>query len=414
MKMKTISQIIYIILIWMMSTITSNAQVSVLPLDSVLAKLAANAGLQAYDARISAQNAYAKGAKSLPAPQISVGQYQTPYQLNPNTGSFMISAEQMFTNPAKLQAKQDYMNGMSKVTAEDKNYMKNQLAAQAKGYYYNMGIIERKRALLEITRGLLTYTLKSADIRLTYGKEKLNNIYKARAELYELDNSQEQFSNDLRQQRIMLNILMNRDKQIDFSVDTTLSVKDYEIAVIDTSDLTTRRSDIKGISQNINLQALNARMEYSKRKPDFGLQASHMLSYGGMANQYILMGTVTIPVFSWSSKEYKANLKGISYEVEELKQRKLALINQAEGNLVGLKAAIRSKKILLKNYNLSIIPALQNNYKTSLLAYEQNTGEMQWVLEGLKALQMARMDALDRLGELLQLQVDYERENEKY
>jgi len=69
---------------------------------------------------------------------------------------------------------------------------------------------------------------------------------------------------------------------------------------------------------------------------------------------------------------------------------------------------------LLKNYNQNIIPALQNNYKTSLLAYEQNTGEMQVVLEGLKALQMARMEALDRLGELLQLQVDYERENEKY
>jgi cobalt-zinc-cadmium efflux system outer membrane protein len=411
--MKTINQIIYILLIWMVSPATSKAQLSILPLDSVLAKLGTNPGLQAYDGKIKAQNAYATGAKSLPAPKISAGQYQTPYQLNPNTGSFMISAEQMFTNPAKLRAKQEYMNGMSKVTAEDKNYLKNQMVAQAKVYYYNMGIIERKRTLLESTRGLLAYMLKSANIRLTYGKEKINNIYKAKAELYELDNSKEQFNNDLQQQRIMLNILMNRDKQIDFRVDTILLVKDYETLLPDTSDLAKQRSDIKGISQNIALQALNAKMEYTKRKPDFGLQAGHMFSYGGMANQYILMASVTIPIF-WSSKEYKANLKGISYEVEELKQKKLDLINQVEGTLIGLRAAIKSKKTLLKNYNQNIIPALQNNYKTSLLAYEQNTGEMQVVLEGLNALQMARMDALDRLGELLQLQVNFERENEKY
>jgi cobalt-zinc-cadmium efflux system outer membrane protein len=412
--MKMIKQVIYTMLIWMTGMVSSKAQNVVLPLDSILVKLAANPDLQVYDAKISAQNAYATGAKSLPAPQISGGQYQTPYQSNPNTGFFMVSAEQLFTNPLKLKAKQNYMNGMSKVTAEDKSYMKNQLAAQAKGYYYNMGIIERKQTLIESTRSLLTYMLKSANIRLTYGKEKLNNIYKAKAELYELDNSREQFGNDLQQQRILLNVLMNRDKRIDFKVDTTLLIKDDYATVTDTSDLAMRRSDIRGISQNINLQTLNAKMEYSKRKPDFGLQAAHMFSYGGMANQYILMGSVTIPVFSWSSKEYKANLKGISYEVEELKQKKLALINQAEGNLIGLSAAIKSKKILLKNYNQNIIPALQNNYKTSMMAYEQNTGEMQVVLEGLKALQMARMDALDRLGELLQLQVTYERENEKY
>lgn len=412
--MKTMNQIIYILLIWIVATVPSKAQVSILPLDSVLAKLATNPGLHAYDAKIRAQNAYATGAKSLPALQISAGQYQTPYQLNPNTGSFMISAEQMFTNPAKLRAKQEYMNGMSKVTAEDKNYLKNQMVAQAKKYYYNMAIIERKRTLLESTRGLLAYMLKSANIRLTYGKEKINNIYKAKAELYELDNSKEQFNNDLQQQRIMLNILMNRDKQIDFRVDTILLIKDYETLLPDTSDLAMQRSDIKGISQNIALQALNIKMEYTKRKPDFGLQAGHMFSYGGMANQYILMASVTIPIFSWSSKEYKANLKGISYEVEELKQKKLDLVNQVEGNLMGLRAAIQSKKALLKNYNQNIIPALQNNYKTSLLAYEQNTGEMQVVLDGLNALQMARMEALDRLGELLQLQVNFERENEKY
>jgi len=408
--MKTTYQIIGITLTVFAAITTVNAQR--LPLDSVLVRVAANPSLQAYDARVSAQNAYAAGAKSLDAPKISAGQYQTPYQLNPNTGSFMIQAEQMFINPAKLRAKEDYMKGVSKVTAEDKNYLKNQLVAQAKQYYYERVVLEKKLALLQNTQGLLEYMLKDANIRLTYDKEKLSNIYKAKAELFALDNTREQLNNDISQKNIMLNTLMNRDKQAAFMVDTNYILKEYETAVTDTGSLANARSDIKGISRNIELQQLNAQMEYSKRKPDFGIETGHMFSYGGMANQYILMASVTIPIAPWASKEYKANMKGIQYEVEELQQKKLDVINQAAGQLSGLRTDIGSKKRQLKNYRQNIIPALQNGYKTGLLAYDQNTGDLPSVLQSIKDLQAARMEYLDRLQELLILQVAYERENE--
>jgi outer membrane protein TolC len=391
-----------------------SAKAQRLPLDSVLAKVAANPALRAYDAKTQAQDAYATGAKSLDAPKISAGQYQTPYQLNPNTGAFMVQAEQMFTNPAKLKAKQAYMQGQSKVTAEEKAYLKNQLVAQAKQAYYERVVLEKKLALLQNTQGLLEYMLKDANIRLTYGKEKLPNIYKAKAELFELDNTREQIINEVSQKNIMLNTLMNRDKATVFMVDTSLVLKDYETAVTDTAGLAGSRSDIKGISRNLDLQQLNAQMEYSKRKPDFGLQAGHMFSYGGSANQYILMASVTIPIVPWASKEYKANLKGIHYEVAELQQKKMDMLNQAAGQLAGIRTDLSSKKRQINNYNQHIIPALQNSYKTALLAYDQNTGDLPSVLNGIKDLQMARMAALDRLQEVLILQVAYEKENEQY
>jgi outer membrane protein TolC len=304
------------------------------------------------------------------------------------------------------------MKGMSKVTAEDKNYIKNQLIAQGRQYYYDRVILERKLSLLQNTQGLLEYMLKDANIKLTYGKEKLNNIYKAKADLYQLDNIREQLNNEMRQKNIMLNTLMNQDKQTVFTVDTNIVIRDYETTLTDTASLASVRSDIKGISRSIELQQLNAKAEYSKRKPDFGIQAAHMIGFGNMSSQYILMGSITIPIVPWASKEYKSNLKGIRYEVEELQQRKMGLLNQAEGQIAGLKADISSKKRQLKNYQQNIIPAQQNNYKTALLAYEQNTGDLPSVLQGIKDLQAARMDALDRLQELLQLQVAYERENE--
>lgn len=407
--MKTKYQIIYTVLICFVG-ITAKAQS--LSLDSVLARVSANPALQAFDAKASAQDAYATGAKSLDAPKISAGQYQVPYQFSPNGGSFMIQAEQMFTNPAKLRAKEDYMKGMSKVTAEDKNYLKNQLIAQAKQYYYERVVLEKKLTLLQNTQSLLEYMLKDANIRLTYGKEKLPNIYKAKADLFELDNTREGLNNEISQKNIMLNTLMNRDKQTAFTVDTTIVLNSYENVLTDTATLANARSDIRSINKNIELQQLNAQVEYSKRKPDFGIQAAHMISYGSYANQYILMASVTIPIVPWASKGYKANLKGIRYEVEELQQRKMDVLNQAEGQLAGIRTDMVSKKRQINNYQQNIIPALQNGYKTALLAYDQNTGDLPSVLLVIKDLQTSRMNALDRLQELLTLQVAYERENE--
>ncbi|MDF2431146.1 MAG: outer membrane protein heavy metal efflux system [Mucilaginibacter sp.] len=391
------------------------AQSPVLPLDTVLARISrTNPSLLAYTARANAQNEYAKGAKSLDAPKISAGQYQTPYSLNPNMGSFMIQADQMFINPAKLKAKEMYMQGMSAVTEQQQAYLKNQLLAQARQNYYDQVIIQKKLILLENTRKLLDYMLKDANIKLTYGKEKLSNIYKAKADLYQLDNTQEQLDNQLREERVMLNTLMNQNKQTVFAVDTNVVIKEYEANLTDTAGLAASRSDIKAIDRNIRLQQLSAGVEYSKRKPDFGIQAGHMFSYGGYPNQYILMASVTIPIVPWASKEYRANLKGIKYEVAELQNEKLDKLNEAEGQLATFRLDISSKKKQLKNYEQNIIPALQNSYKTALLAYEQNTGDLSSVLDGIKNLQLTRMEALDRLQELLQLQVAYEKENERY
>jgi len=301
---------------------------------------------------------------------------------------------------------------MSKVTTEDKNYFKNQLVAQAKQGYFERLVLERKLAQLQNTKNLLEYMLKDANIRLTYGKENLSNIYKAKAEIFELDNNREQFANEIVQRNILLNTLMNRNKLAAFDIDTNYVLKNYDSALTDSADLAEKRSDLKSINRNIELQQLNARLEFSKRKPDFGIQAGHMFSYGNMANQYILMASVTIPIVPWASKEYQANSKGIQFEVEELKQKKADIINQAEGQLTGLKLNIASAKKQLMNYKNNIIPALQNSYKTALLAYDQNTGDLPAVLNSIKDLQAARMAYLDNLQLILTLQVAYERENE--
>jgi cobalt-zinc-cadmium efflux system outer membrane protein len=98
--------------------------------------------------------------------------------------------------------------------------------------------------------------------------------------------------------------------------------------------------------------------------------------------------------------------------MQELQQKRLDILNQAAGQLAGLKTDMGSKKRVLNNYQQNIIPALQNSYITALQAYDQNTGDLPSVLNGIKDLQMARMTALDRLQEILLIRVAYEKENE--
>jgi cobalt-zinc-cadmium efflux system outer membrane protein len=82
--------------------------------------------------------------------------------------------------------------------------------------------------------------------------------------------------------------------------------------------------------------------------------------------------------------------------------------------LASLQAQLMSKQKQLDNDNRNIIPALQNSYKTALLAYDQNTGDLPTVLSSINDLQDARMAALGHIQDILNLQVAYEKELEKY
>lgn len=70
---------------------------------------------------------------------------------------------------------------------------------------------------------------------------------------------------------------------------------------------------------------------------------------------------------------------------------------------------------LKKQYTIvekSIIPALKKNYETALLAWQNNTGELFEVLDAYEALNMAQIEALDKLQNMLITQVEIEKQLE--
>ena len=399
----------------------TNAQV--LTIDSILNAIEKdNPEFKMYDAQINAYNAYAKGAKSLDPPQVGAGFFMTPYNTqmwksdamtnNEGMGSFMISAQQMFMNPKKLNANSVYMKSMSGVESEMKNGTRNEMFSMAKMSYYEWMIEKKKLKVLNQSDALLNYLIISTELRYNYGMDKLNAYYKAKGMLGDIQTMKVMAEQEIKQKMIEINTLMNRDKNYVFDIDSIYLIKDYETVVTDTSLIRSNRSDVKVITQNINVLRSKQLYERSKRLPDFGVKYDHMLAFGTQPQQFSLMAMITIPIAPWSSKMYKSTVEGLNYDMEALKNQQQSLMNQVSGNVENLKIQIKSKKQQVEIYESVIIPSMKKNYETTLLAYEQNTEELFMVLDAWQNLKLMQLSYLDQIMELVTLQTKYENQLE--
>ncbi|MBP6390151.1 MAG: TolC family protein [Flavobacteriales bacterium] len=394
----------------------------VLSLDSVLRTVdAVHPELRMYDARIKAFDTYAEGARALDPPRVGAGFFMTPYNTmmwkpdgmgDPGMGSFMITAEQMIANARKRNANATYMLGMSKVDAEMQNAMRNELFSMAKRSYYEWLVLEKKKVVLAQSASLINYLVQAAEIRYTYGMDKLNAYYKAKAMLGDVQNMQLMTDLEIEQMRIMLNTAMARDKGVVFSIDTAFGPALSPQLSLDTALITERRSDLRVIDRNIDLLRYKQDVQRASLRPDFGIKYDHMVGFGTQPQQFSLMGMMTIPIAPWSSKMYKSTIAGLTPEMDALRESRNALVNETLGQLSLLRSQIGTKQQQLDLYDRVIVPAMRSNYETALLAYEQNTEELFMVLDAWQNLRMVQLARLDLLKDLYLLYATHDEQLE--
>jgi outer membrane protein TolC len=136
-----------------------------------------------------------------------------------------------------------------------------------------------------------------------------------------------------------------------------------------------------------------------------------MFAFGGGPQQFTLMGMITIPM-PWSTKMNKANINSFKIKNESLDWQKQMILNEATGMISGMKAALANLKKQYEIADKNIIPALRRNYDTSIIAWQNNTGDLFLVLDAWEALNMAQIDKLDTLQSILSTQVEIEKQLE--
>lgn len=371
--------------------------------------------LQFYESKIASIRSLAEGAKAWMPPTVAVAFDRFPYQVSmikekipDNQAGIMLSAQQMIPNPAKLNAKRNYLVSLEDVQRSDWEWKKNLLNYTAKLYYYRRYTAEHKLRLIKEYQDLLNLLIKIAKDKYAYNQADLPTIFKAEAALSELGNMEAMVHAQIAESNIGLNTLMNRDVNVSFNIDTILTTKDYSsdlLRVADTSQLI--RSDILAVQNQIRAMELDRKWMATGAKPDFGIQASHGQMFG-MPNQFSIMGMITIPIVPWSSKMYKSEVKSMGYEIEAMQKEKATMQLMAT-------QMIREKLIMLKyevkqldNYDKNVLPSYRQNLESNLLSYRQNTGNFFVLLDAWNMLLMKEVERIDKLGQVFAAQAEYE------
>ncbi len=407
------------IILLLLVSVSLRAQV--ISLDSVLSIIDRNNPmLEEYERRADALNEYAAGAKSWMAPMVGVGTFMKPYPgQTPMTegerGSWMLSVEQDIPNPAKLNANRNYLQSKAAIENERRSLQYNELRTEAKTYYYQWLVAEKKLSVLRENERIITLMLKLARIRYPYNQGTLGNIYKAEGRLSEVQNMQLMTISAIERSSYQLKALMNMPATDSIAIDTTTVVAFEPTRVIaDTAELSQVRSDIRQIEQTIEVMRLNQQLQRVQAKPDFRIRFDHMQPVGdNMPKSFTAMAMISIPFAPWSSRMYKAEIKGMQYDIEAMQKSKSAILLETRGMLAGMATQLSRMRQQLGNYQNKIIPALSKNYQTVMLAYEENREQLPMVIDAWEALNMAQMECLNKLEEYYLMIVRYEKELEK-
>jgi len=383
-------------------------------LDSIQA---GNPSLKMYDAEIRSMDEAAKGAKSWMAPELSSGFFMVPYAPRywksmdgqPGMGQYSVAAQQIIPNPKRLNADYKYMSSMSSVEKEKKDYTLNQLYAEAKKNYFEWIVIKKQLLILGDNEKLVNYMIQSAEIRYKNGLEKINAYYKAKAALGNVQNMRIMLENEINQKKYNINTLMSRDKTIDFDIDTTYILRDYQTQKFDTTLFIASRSDIKAFEKEIYVNTLKQETERTRLLPEFGVRFENMYGWARQPMQFTAMAMVRLPMAQWSAKMNKANIESLKWKNESLLQQKQMIINESTGMAYGMRTEILNKNKQIKLYEENILPALRRNYQAYQLSYEQNTEELFELFDAWETLNMAQLEYLKQLQELLTMQVELER-----
>ena len=403
-----------ILVFWFSPT---NAQLK-LGIYSILDSIAGgHPSLKMIDAEIRSMDEAAKGAKSWMAPELSSGFFMTPYNPRywkvmdgqPGMGQFTIAVQQIIPNPKKLNADYNYMSSMSSVEKDKKINALNQLFAEAKKNYYEWVVYKKQLLILDDNEKLLNYMIQSVEIGYKNGVEKINAYYKAKAALGNVQNMRIMLANEINQRKYSINTLMNRDKTIDFEIDTSYKLKDFQTIVFDTTLFITSRSDIKAIEKEMYVNILKQEAERTMLLPEFGFRFENMYGWAQQPMQFTAMAMVRLPMARWSAKMNKANIESLKWKNESLRQQKLMIINESTGMAYGMRTNLLNKNNQLKLYQEKILPALRRNYQTYQLAYAQNTEELFQLFDAWETLNMTQIEYLKELKELLTMQVELER-----
>ncbi len=390
----------------------------IISIDSVLKAIETNnPELKIYDEQVKQQNALVASAGAWKAPMIGVGTNMTPYnnfgrESSLRGGSFMVTAQQEILNRSKSQSEKDYLSVQTAITKAQQSNNLNELKALARSFYYEVILEEKKAGFIAKNMEILTNLKKVANIRYTYNKADLAQIYALDAKVYEASNKLTTALANAHIGKIRLNVLMNNDYNNPLKLDTSLTISHYLAENVDS--VVANRSVMQEAEAQINSLQLANKMIANEAKPSFNISFDHMITYSNtMPNEFSLMAGISIPIAPWSAKGYKSKLKANQFERNALQLQKNNIQNKLTGLIKSYEQHLAHISTELETYQKHIIPSLQMSYEVMMLNYQENKTDLSAVLISWKEVNDAQIDYLNLYNEYFKMYVEYEKNVER-
>ena len=405
------------ILIFMLLIVSSMLSTTLLSqtisLDEVLTKIEKNnLLLLSYENKIKANDELVNGAGAWMSPKLSTEWDDIPYQFDAQKTQLKIALSQDFPNPKKIEAKENYLKSIASIDKNEAEFYKIGLFTQAKEAYYKRYITEKKIKVLQESITIMQMMVTLSEKQMAISKGDLGTVYRLKARLTENETMLIHEQNMVRSQTSTLNYLMNADLSQNFEIDTQHLMKNYRLLKADMKmdSLDCKRSDIVRMTSVINSMKLNQMLISTRSKPEFGVRVANYTKFGGRADAYSVMGTMTIPIAPWSSKGYKSELKAMGFSIDAMEQNKQNMIKMAQQMINMFLIELESEYKELDNYTMIVIPAYKKSLDANLLSYGQNTNDLNMALMAWDDLQMAHMEYLKHLDTYFKIQAEYEKE----
>jgi outer membrane protein TolC len=330
-----------------------------------------------------------------------------------NTGElYRYSYTQAFPNPEKTKAERKYLSSFSEINVHEADYTKVGLFAIAKENFYNIFIAKKKIGYLNENIHLIEIMIGLAEKQMAITKGDLSSVYRLKAKLATNEAMIVHETFALKTYQTVLNYLMNEDVNNNLELDTNALLKNYEgYSILNKLDsIETWRSDLKKINSEIANMKFNQNFMALQRKPIFSVTGAISEMTDGGLKMGSIMGSVTIPSFKYSARMYQSQVRSMDFTIAGMEQEKQDNINMAKQSIAAYQIELESEQKEVSYYQKQVIPNFKKSLDAGLLAYGQNTSDMNMILLSWDDLQQAQLEYLTHLDTYLKMQTAYEKE----
>ncbi|WP_033960421.1 TolC family protein [Psychroserpens jangbogonensis] len=336
--------------------------------------LVSNPEIQIFELKYQVAQEKVNEANTLPNTQIGIGYFVSEPETRTGAQRFKISTQQMLPSFGSITARENYRNSLADAVYEDVAISKRKLVASISQSYYNLYALKDKQTVLDENIALLKTYEELALTSVETGKASAVDVLRLQMRQNEIEQLKQVLEQDYLGEQTVLNKLLNREKDIEVSIDDELTMPS-ESALINSENLVLHPELLKydKLYKSVEKSEL---LNQKERNPMLGFGLDYIavserpnMNFSDNGKDIVMpMVSVSIPIFN---NAYKSKTKQNKLQQNEINAQKQDKLNRLE---TLLDKAVKNSNSARISYNTQVKNLKQAKDAETILVKSYETG----------------------------------------